>query len=735
MPRNAQHRPRAPRGPHRRVRLAAQASALALLASLLVVLPAPRVEAVETMVVETRAPTLAAGAADAGVSVAALPSGEDVAPDLRDPARLTAGEEVEPFSMLGVTVPAPPGDHMLARARVGGEWGPWMELEASPDHRPEGAERKKGAAAEPGFHTAPMWVDGADAYQLSLPPGVPSVEVHLLRPEVREVEVALRESEAAAAPVAPGAAAPAILTRAQWGARAPKATPSYADDLKLGVVHHSVNANGYAAADVPRLLRGIQTYHMDVQGWNDIAYNFAVDRFGRIWEARGGGVDERVIGGHAAGFNTFTTGVMVLGDFTSATPSQASVDAVAEVLGWKFAKHRLDPRGTTQFASLGGPRYPSGTVVQLPKIVGHRDVGQTGCPGSQLHARLGEIRAKATAAFDRYILSEPEEPVFGDFDGDGLGDVLRYRPGGRADVLWARPGAGKVAIPLVVDGLLRPAVGDFDGDGRDDIFWHGPGSHYDRVWYGRSGGFSSHVIDVAEHGWPHVAELDGDGRDDIVLYAPGAAPDRIYLGQADRTMRALPLVLEGTYELMVGDFDGDGRDDLFLYGKGNRSDTRAFSRGNGSFENVETSVSGWYVSKVGDFDGNGRDDVLWYGPGAAWDSIWWSEVLGGRGAYTSEGINVKGTGYRPTVGDVNGDGRDDVLWYQPGAGADPLWGWPLLRQHQDRILSVGGTYVADIGRYTADGMDDIGWLSDRGWSYLWTATGGGTFQSSPMGTP
>src|SRR3546814_17056863 len=90
------------------------------------------------------------------------------------------------------------------------------------------------------------------------------------------------------------------------------------------------------------MLRSIQTYHMDVQGWNDIAYNFAVDRFGRTWEVRAGGVTQTVIGGHAKGFHTYTTGVMVLGDLTYTKPSQASVAAVADVIGWKCAIARQE---------------------------------------------------------------------------------------------------------------------------------------------------------------------------------------------------------------------------------------------------------------------------------------------------------------------------------------------------------------------------------------------------------
>ncbi len=706
--------------------------ALGLLSAVLVVVPAPRVEAVETMVVDTRVPTLTTAAA-AGTSQAAtpaahvVPSGEDITADLADPARRVATEVVEPFDMLGVTVPARPADHLLARVRVGGTWGPWMELELNPEHEAQGAEAIRADRVAPGVHTEPTWAKGADAYELNVPADVASVQVHLIRPEIASIELDAGGATAGAAD------APAILSRSQWGARAPKVAPVPAPDLKLAVVHHSVNANTYSQADVPALLRGIQAYHMDTQGWNDIAYNFAVDRFGRIWEARAGGVSNLVVGGHAQGFNTSTTGVMVLGDFTSADPTQASVDAVADIIGWKFARHRQDVRGSTQFSSLGGPRYSEGTVVTLPKIVGHGDVGSTACPGSQLHRRLGEIRTKAASHFDRYVATQPEIPLFGDFDGDGLRDILRYRPGSGVDLLWSRPGSGLRRSTVALGGTYRPAVGDFDGDGRDDVLWYAPGSSPpDRVWFGGTAGFTGRTIDIPEHGYPHVAELDGDRRDDIVIYSAGGGPDRIYSGRADRGFDALPLVLQGIYELSVGDFDGDRRDDLLLYGIGSRPDNIAFSNGRGSFTTLSIAAGGTYVPAVGDFDGNGRDDILWYSPGTGADSVWWSEA-GARAAKTVQPLTIDGTTYRPQVGDTNGDGRRDVLMYRPGSSNDPLWSWTSGRTLSSRVLSIGGTFVPDLGRYTADGMDDIAWMSPTSASYLWIATGGNSFRSVTLG--
>jgi FG-GAP-like repeat len=229
-----------------------------------------------------------------------------------------------------------------------------------------------------------------------------------------------------------------------------------------------------------------------------------------------------------------------------------------------------------------------------------------------------------------------------------------------------------------------------------------------------------------------VAELDADGRDDVVIYAPGPSPDRIYRGLANRTLDARPLAINGTYDVFVGDYDADQRDDLFLYGPGRDPDNVFFSNGLGAFTSLVTTVNGTYDPAVGDFDGNGHDDIFWYGPGAASDTMWWSEP-GARGAKSSESIPANGPSAQPVVGDVNGDAHDDLVLYQPGPGADPLWSWALLRVRNQQDLNVGLPYVPDIGRYTADGIDDIAWMSATSGSYLWVATGGGTFRAVALG--
>jgi hypothetical protein len=151
-------------------------------------------------------------------------------------------------------------------------------------------------------------------------------------------------------------------------------------------------------------MRSIYAYHTVTRGWGDIGYNVIVDRFGRMFEGRYGGLASTVIGAHAGGFNTYTFGVSMLGNYDTVAVPQATVNAVSEIIAWKFGLYGIDPNGSTTLVSGGGgtAKYAAGTPVGLPTIFGHRDVGSTACPGDYGYARLGEIRQRVTNRFPAY---------------------------------------------------------------------------------------------------------------------------------------------------------------------------------------------------------------------------------------------------------------------------------------------------------------------------------------------
>src|SRR5439155_8643618 len=235
-------------------------------------------------------------------------------------------------------------------------WGSWQRLELD-THGPDPRSRE-ARAAPVRVVTEPIWVGSADGYEVDVPAGVADAKVHLVRDAHSGGTLALGESEASAAPQ------PFINPRSSWGARPPKQAPDYASTVQVAIVHHTATSNAYSQSQVPQILQSIQAYHMDTNGWNDIGYNFLVDRFGGIWEGRGGGIDKPVIGAPALGFNTGSTGVAVIGDFGATAPTASSTDALARLLAWKLALTGVDPGGTNVFVSgdsSSGAKYPSGT--------------------------------------------------------------------------------------------------------------------------------------------------------------------------------------------------------------------------------------------------------------------------------------------------------------------------------------------------------------------------------------
>ena len=119
---------------------------------------------------------------------------------------------------------------------------------------------------------------------------------------------------------------------------------TYVASIKGSVVHHTVNSNSYAEEDVPRLLRGIYAYHVDGNGWCDVGCNFFVDRFGRLFEGRYGGVSKNVVGAQAQGFNSQTVGISSLATTTPPPPGPSP------------SRRRCSPRwGSSSRGRAGSP--------------------------------------------------------------------------------------------------------------------------------------------------------------------------------------------------------------------------------------------------------------------------------------------------------------------------------------------------------------------------------------------
>jgi hypothetical protein len=172
--------------------------------------------------------------------------------------------------------------------------------------------------------------------------------------------------------------------------------------MKQVHIHHTANGNDYSRDQVPALIRGIYRYHTGYLGWSDIAYNFLVDRFGVVWEGRGGGTDSLVRGAHTRGFNSTSTGIAVIGNFDQVVPSSSVIRSLAQVAAWKVHESGGRPRGSVRVRSEGSDLFDVDEIVLLRVIDGHRDTNDTACPGRHLYEALPRIRRQA-ATFIRAV--------------------------------------------------------------------------------------------------------------------------------------------------------------------------------------------------------------------------------------------------------------------------------------------------------------------------------------------
>ncbi|MET9071045.1 peptidoglycan recognition protein [Streptomyces sp. NPDC004232] len=195
------------------------------------------------------------------------------------------------------------------------------------------------------------------------------------------------------------AARPAIVPRSVWlGPGAAQQPPPRYDDKVVAVfLHHTDSPSNYDCADAPAIIRHLYAGQRSDRNWDDLGYNFVVDRCGTIYEGRAGGVDRPVTGAHTLGFNHRTAGIAALGTFTAGVPvPRAMTDAIAALAAWKLGLAGIDPRATIRLLSSSShSRYRAGTTATLPVLAGHDAGYMTSCPGAALSARLPEIRRQA----------------------------------------------------------------------------------------------------------------------------------------------------------------------------------------------------------------------------------------------------------------------------------------------------------------------------------------------------
>ena len=621
-------------------------------------------------------------------------------------ARVSAPLPLEPDTMLvGADWGGDEEALVEVRTRTDGEWGEWTPLAADDHEGPDSSSPETSTS-----WSQPVIVASADAVQFRTD-----------TPELEATGVVVGEqsgSVAAASTPTVSAAAdnskPAIVTRAQWGADESlrdSRVPSYASTVRFGVVHHTASGNDYAASQSSRIVRGIYEYHTKANGWWDIGYNFIVDKYGQVFEGRYGGVDRAVQGAHASGFNEGAVGVAVLGNYAATPITTAARSSLEHLLAWKFTIHHVDPQATTVEVAGSGSRHTEGQPTQIDRIVGHRHLGYTECPGSIYDLiERGSVAANVAQRMGQQIYTDAPDRLGNEVIGPPTTFTARTRDtanwrldvrnssgatvrtqrwqGARSvDASWDHKDANgnwvvrgnyslvlsatltngqklpAVTLPLNLKAGLPehiPLVGDWNGDGDVQPGWWSRGrwtlddgkGGRTSFWYGRA-------FDA-----PVVGDWNGDGKDEIGIIrdrewhlrrtASGGAGDIVFT-YGRMTRGDIPL---------VGNWDGRGGDTIGIVRDGEWHLRNSLAGGIADHTFIYGRVTRGDIPVVGNWDGRGGDTI-----GIVRDDEWHlrNALAGGRANLTYKYGQVS-KGDVPVVGDWDGNGTSNV-----GITRDPEW--------------------------------------------------------------
>jgi hypothetical protein len=320
--------------------------------------------------------------------------------------------------------------------------------------------------------------------------------------------------------------------------------------------------------------------------------------------------------------------------------------------------------------------------------------------GNRRLLALSAIAAVAVAAQSYGLPAAAAPPagggfsgVAGDFNGDGRDDIVTFTRGAAADVYVALStrssfsGTGVKWHDYFAVGRETPLVGDFNGDGKDDIATFTKGASAD-VYVALSTGSSFsgtgwkwHDYFAAGRETPAVGDFNGDGKDDIATFTRGASAD-VYVALSTGSSfsgtgwKWHDYFAAGSEVPAVGDFNGDGKDDIVTFTRGAAADVYVARSTGSSFVGTgrkwhDFFAVGAELPSVGDFNGDGKDDIVTFTRGAA------ADVYVAR----STGSSFSGTGWKwhdffavgaeiPGTGDFTGDGRADIATFTRGAAAD-----------------------------------------------------------------
>jgi FG-GAP-like repeat len=306
--------------------------------------------------------------------------------------------------------------------------------------------------------------------------------------------------------------------------------------------------------------------------------------------------------------------------------------------------------------------------------------------------------------------------------------------------------------------LATPA--DFTGNLVGDMLWRNSSGALALWDIGRSGAIngssfvtSNGAIVAPDPSWSIAATSDftGDGRTDVLWRSGGAGPLALWTMNGSAVTSSAFITSGGT---MVspdaswtvagsGDFNFDGKSDLLWRNSttgalvlwtmnGPAIGSSGFVSSGAAAVNPDPS---WTVAGIGDLNGDGKSDIVWRNSASGEVSLWY---MNGATVSGNADLDAGGAAVRPGatwsiagIGDFNADGNADLLWRDSATGSVAIWlmnGATIIGS--GNVTSAGtplapdaSWHIVEVGDFNGDARSDILWRSDSGQLAEWLMKG------------
>lgn len=336
--------------------------------------------------------------------------------------------------------------------------------------------------------------------------------------------------------------------------------------------------------------------------------------------------------------------------------------------------------------------------------------------------------------------------VLGDVNGDQKDDVVGFASGGVIVSLSGATGGGSPAYWSVsfnsAGGWQEDwprLLADVNGDRKSDIVGYVPGGvvvslstgeHFDANYYWTKETNSSQVLGTD----PQIGDANGDGKADLVLFAQGSLQALFSNGETFLPPQSLSRNIEVTtgwpasWSQKTGDVNGDGRSDIVLLADSGIH--VSLSNGSG-FDPLTTWTKDFTTAgeqqslfsyQLADVNGDGKDDLIYFPPGGVIVMLSEGQKFGLSAYWTRSFKSADGwlASWPIEIVDVDGDKMADIVGFSPGGvlislsdgrkfGADAYW---------TQAFTIGVDWQESwprmIGDVNADGKADLVGISDQG---------------------